>query len=154
MSGRPHSSTRTWVEHTMITSVADVRKVADYPKALADGSVIVSVKLPNGVSSKPVAVRLVKTHPHFGGVRIWYQCPHCLRRCGKLYAPRSNPLLGCRRCLDLSYFLQHRKSNSSALTHWLFYHEGKSRITKRVEKAVGVFQRRLEGGERINLAHL
>lgn len=144
---RPHSSTRTWVEHTMITSVADVRRVADYPKALADGCVIVSVSLPNGVSSKPVAVRLLKTRPNFGGARIWYECPRCLRRSGKLYAPRSNPVLGCRRCLDLAYFLQQRKSLSEAFWHWAFYHGGRSRITTKVGRLVEVFQDCQERGE-------
>ena len=38
----------------------------------------------------------------FGGVRWWFCCPGCKRRCAKLYHDRSSVFL-CRICLDLTY---------------------------------------------------
>lgn len=54
-------------------------------------------------------VRLVRTYPHFGGVRWWFICPlvvngvYCNRRVGKLYSPPGARHFGCRHCYDLSY---------------------------------------------------
>jgi hypothetical protein len=137
-----------------MADMADVRKVSDYPRALADGSVIISANLRSGRRTEPVVVRLTKTRPYFGSERIWLSCPECQRRCGKLYAPESRPVLACRKCHDLVYFLQHRQSASAAFCHWVFYHEGRSRISKKVERVLEVFQDRQERGKRINLAHL
>jgi hypothetical protein len=47
--------------------------------------------------------RLESTHPHFGGVRWWFSCPQCARRCRKLYLPRGQWDLGCRSCHNLTY---------------------------------------------------
>lgn len=40
------------------------------------------------------------TGQHFGGVRRWFICPSCDRRCEVLYAGEA---FRCRVCLDLSY---------------------------------------------------
>lgn len=48
-------------------------------------------------------IRLTPTRPHFGGVRWWFRCPGCGRRCGKLYVPRVGDGPGCRRCHGLAY---------------------------------------------------
>jgi len=53
-------------------------------------------------------VKVVRTHPNFGGVRLWYECPRCGRRAGKLYAIDVE-VLGCRVCLGLAYKCQYRK---------------------------------------------
>lgn len=38
-----------------------------------------------------------------GGVRLWWRCPECSRRCGKLFQPRDASLFACRWCHDLAY---------------------------------------------------
>src|SRR5664279_3396380 len=101
MSGRPHSSTRVWVEHTVMVDVAEVRRIADYDSALENGSVTLSAKLPD---AKAVVGRLPQTYPHFGGIRLWFECPRCRKRCGSLYAPKMHPVIACRDCHNLVYY--------------------------------------------------
>jgi hypothetical protein len=48
------------------------------------------------------AVYLSPTALHFGGMRWWFSCPGCRRRCAKLYLPRGSVFL-CRSCHDLTY---------------------------------------------------
>jgi hypothetical protein len=61
-----------------------------------------------GHKSEPVRQTgaMVTTPLHFGGVRWWFACPRCGRRCGKLYLPPSATLFGCRRCYSLRYAVQ------------------------------------------------
>lgn len=47
-------------------------------------------------------VYLHSTPLNFGGVRWWFSCPRCGRRCAKLYLPRASAFL-CRMCHDLTY---------------------------------------------------
>jgi hypothetical protein len=48
---------------------------------------------------------MVASAPAFGGVRWWFACPTCKRRCGILYSPRalSKLELRCRACWQLRY---------------------------------------------------
>jgi hypothetical protein len=43
------------------------------------------------------------TEPHFGGVRVWFECPRCRTRRGKLYLPPGRDRFACRECYDLQY---------------------------------------------------
>lgn len=45
-------------------------------------------------------VELSYTTPHFGGKRLWLQCPHCGLRVSVLYC---SEIVACRRCLQLIY---------------------------------------------------
>jgi hypothetical protein len=45
---------------------------------------------------------LHSTPLNFGGVRWWFSCPRCRRRCAKLYLPRASAFL-CRKCHNLTY---------------------------------------------------
>jgi hypothetical protein len=47
-------------------------------------------------------VHMDATGCRFGGVRWWFCCPKCRRRCTKLYLPRG-PVFLCRICHDLTY---------------------------------------------------
>ena|SRR2546422_9535406 len=47
-------------------------------------------------------VSLHSTALHFGGVRWWFRCPGCRRRCAKLYHDPSSVFF-CRICNDLTY---------------------------------------------------
>jgi len=47
---------------------------------------------------------LIETTPcNYGGVRWWFLCPICFRRCRILYQPPSQSVFACRVCHDLSY---------------------------------------------------
>jgi hypothetical protein len=49
-------------------------------------------------------IRLESTRTAFNGLRWWYSCPHCTRRCGALYWTQS--AIACRLCLNLHYASQ------------------------------------------------
>ena len=53
--------------------------------------------LPRGMWIMSQWVRITTTPCHFGGVRYWFQCPRCDRRCAILY-PQV-----CRICGDGRY---------------------------------------------------
>ena len=61
----------------------------------------VAINLPNRAESQ--VARLEITHPHFGGVRWWFNCPQCARRCKKLYLPPGQWEIACRLCHHLTY---------------------------------------------------
>src|SRR6266404_5235967 len=65
------------------------------------------------------SVELTWTPCNFGGMRPWYLCPQCGRRCGYLY--RSESEYVCRICLGLG----HRSQRESAF----------DRLMRRVLKA-------------------
>lgn len=46
-------------------------------------------------------IQLEQTVPHFGGVRLWWLCPTCGRRAGKLHLARER--FECRQCGHLAY---------------------------------------------------
>ena len=48
-------------------------------------------------------VSVESTTPNFGGLRQWFICPVCTRRCALLYRSRQHKTIGCRVCLSLSY---------------------------------------------------
>ena len=56
------------------------------------------------LNGKPVEqrVHLDLTPCHLGGSRVWFLCPHCGRRCGKLYGRFERFL--CRKCSDVDYY--------------------------------------------------
>ena len=55
----------------------------------------------------------------FGGVRRWWLCPYCYRRCSKLYSlPRWSCGLGCRSCLRLAYSLENKSKVSRAIERY------------------------------------
>jgi hypothetical protein len=43
------------------------------------------------------------TEPFFGGLRFWWLCPECGRRCGILYLPPKRTYFKCRLCHRLTY---------------------------------------------------
>jgi len=43
------------------------------------------------------------TEAQFGGVRYWFNCPSCWRRCAKLYLPPGGLYFRCRLCYNLTY---------------------------------------------------
>lgn len=60
------------------------------------------------------------TRPFYGGLRRWFTCPNCGRRCAKLYAPDRRSRFACRRCWELVYRSQYVKDPALILVNrWL-----------------------------------
>lgn len=58
-------------------------------------------------------VSLSYTSANFGGERPWFVCPHCHRRCGKLY---GGSRFYCRKCWGLTYASQRERPHDRLLT--------------------------------------
>ncbi len=80
-------------------------------------------------------VSLLPTNCRYGGVRWWFQCPHCLKRARILYFYRDNIL--CRKCHGLWYrsqtverlaCLDRKVEKLGAEERWRYY---KGRSTRR-----------------------
>jgi hypothetical protein len=69
---------------------------------VADG-MIMNLAFSVGGEAIDQSIRILPTHPHFGGVRHWFACPACGGRSSNLHLPPSCPLFLCRRCHGLSY---------------------------------------------------
>ena len=52
-------------------------------------------------------IQLTTSKTRFGGNRIWFICPICKNKKGVIY---TDPLLGCRVCLNLKYKKQRYKN--------------------------------------------
>lgn len=66
----------------------------------------------DGRQTGPVQeIALTATQPHFGGLRLWFVCPECERRCGRLYASDEDWDWQCRVCQGLVYKSQYRREN-------------------------------------------
>ncbi len=48
-------------------------------------------------------IPIVRTFPHFGGHRLWWQCPTCSRRVGKLHMLYAIQGYVCRHCANVTY---------------------------------------------------
>ncbi len=53
------------------------------------------------------------THPHYGGIRLWFECPRCKRRTGALYLDHS---VACRKCYKLAYKSQYESEPLRIIT--------------------------------------
>jgi len=72
-----------------------------------------------------VTVWTETTPCHFGGVRWWWRCPNCTRRCARLFLVTGG--MGCRACLRMIYASQREDAVGRS---W--------RRTQRIERALGV----------------
>ena len=64
----------------------------------------VQIEFPSGGVQ---SIAVVWSWCHFGGGRPWFTCPHCRRRCAKLYCNRGS-YSACRVCYELRYAIQRR----------------------------------------------
>lgn len=60
-------------------------------------------------------ISLTRTYPHFGGYRLWFLCPHCQSRAGKLYLAPGHRYYLCRKCADVTYQSTREMSLSEAM---------------------------------------
>ncbi len=69
-----------------------------------------------------------QTPCRFGGTRLWFQCPGCSRRVGKIYLPSTLYVSGsswrlrvrdfkCRHCYDLTYLQRQDRDLYWTLLH-------------------------------------
>ena len=70
----------------------------------------------NELQERKQVVPLERTAPHYGGVRKWFQCPDCSRRCELLYFRFGH--FACRLCQKIAYQSQSRDT-IDRLTHKL-----------------------------------
>jgi hypothetical protein len=52
---------------------------------------------------RAVLLQVTTTPQPLGGVRRWWRCPRCGRRCGLLVATNPEAPIGCRLCLNARY---------------------------------------------------
>jgi len=87
-------------------------------------------------------VRLVKTAPHFGGVRWYFLCPlvdggkPCSRRVSKLYLPPGGLYFGCRECYGLTYTSSQESHRFDGLFKSLAVSMGRGFTPKDVKQAL------------------
>ena len=62
-----------------------------------------SVEIDVGPSGAVQHVAVVATRQRLGGVRWWFSCPRCERRCAVLYRPRESEHYACRVCTGADY---------------------------------------------------
>jgi hypothetical protein len=60
-------------------------------------------------------IPLTRTFPNFGGYRLWFLCPNCNTRCGKLYLAPGQIYYLCRKCADLTYQSTREMSLAKAM---------------------------------------
>lgn len=73
--------------------------------------------------SRTMTVVVVKTKQPLGGVRLWWLCPICRRRCRVLLVTEPEAPIGCRTCLRARYARDYpgrdRRRQFVALVHGL-----------------------------------
>lgn len=65
----------------------------------------IQVSFPNSAIRQDI--KLTTTPCYIPGKRMWFECPHCRRRCGTLYLSELG-YFSCRLCLSLGYESQRK----------------------------------------------
>jgi hypothetical protein len=82
-------------------------KVTDsvgYTLMFTDAAPELTLFYSNSVQGKRFTrIELTTSGCNFGGVRWWFQCPNCRRRCGAVYLPPGASRFACRHCHELTY---------------------------------------------------
>jgi len=58
---------------------------------------------PTSIEINGQLVKVTATECNYGGIRIWFVCPNCQKRMGKLFRKPMSKSFFCRRCNDLTY---------------------------------------------------
>jgi hypothetical protein len=69
-------------------------------------------------------IRIARTTPYFGGSRLWFLCPHCWRRSGKLYLAPGQIYYLCRGCARLTY-QSTREMSRAKLRRWIMLEDAR-----------------------------
>lgn len=120
--GRPRSTNRILVEECCtVLSTALLSRAHCERIPLNSPSVTVTAMWPAQNESFYSVVRITRTTLPTGGHRVWYLCPACNRRCGRLYLfMEKDRQYSCRLCLNAAYHIQYRKGPRAALLRWLW----------------------------------
>jgi len=62
-------------------------------------------------------IELIHTRCQKGGGRLWFKCPLCAKRCGKLYRPLFSFGYACRKCHELVYRSQYKSATVREIMH-------------------------------------
>jgi hypothetical protein len=82
--------------------IGAMRRQLEKPQLTSeDPSPCVEIKL--GAPGAAQRVAVVATTQRLGGVRWWFSCPGCERRCAVLYRPRESERYTCRICTGAGY---------------------------------------------------
>ncbi|MDP8261906.1 MAG: hypothetical protein P9M13_01215 [Candidatus Ancaeobacter aquaticus] len=73
----------------------------------------------------------------FGGVRLYFQCPSCMKMVNDLYSPGLEKY-ACRHCHKLFYSMQRRHRESS----WELLHKNIHKLNKLERKAANKYLRK------------
>jgi hypothetical protein len=82
---------------------------------LADNQLKLQYRVKSTGRDLDYRIPLTRTYPHFGGHRLWFLCPHCNARVGKLYLAPGQVYYLCRKCADLTYQSTREMSLSDAM---------------------------------------
>jgi hypothetical protein len=93
---------------------------------------------PHAGRSVDCSIRISATHPNYGGQRLWWHCPECDRRCGKLYLAPAELHYLCRQCAQLTY-QSTREMNRAKLWRYL---QSTEKWIERTEQRVRLAQQR------------
>lgn len=63
----------------------------------------------------PLIVQLDRTPQHFGGMRSWFRCPSCARRCAIVMRPPWSSRYACRHCCGVRYLSETSSRKERAL---------------------------------------
>ena len=85
--GKPSGDVSVWVEPERLTLTLSYQWTPSGGERVARGT----------------SFELASTNCHFGGVRHWFRCKWCGRRCAILYGVSGDGYFACRCCLKLGY---------------------------------------------------
>ena len=59
-------------------------------------------------------VKVITTPCNYGGVRFWFECPYCIKKCCIIYHAQSG--WACRKCYRLCYPIENETKTNRAVT--------------------------------------
>ena len=85
-------------------SIDDRPTIGYFPAHISGNGRELEVTVCGGWGNTRQRVGLTTSPCNYGGVRYWFVCPGCLRRCGVLYVHEQ---IACRKCHKLAYESQY-----------------------------------------------
>lgn len=104
--GRPSGPLPTFVE-ACVQLDAVVELARTRRRFPPDGHAVVLTIRADRHAPRVVTIQIVDTRQPLGGVRRWWQCPQCRRRCRFLLLPDASSPIGCRSCLAARYLADY-----------------------------------------------
>jgi hypothetical protein len=102
-SGPQRRSQFQLMEHCAVLKTEELTRGDRQRGPVLDGERIASVFTREGQTSSRQEGSLKLTSCRFGGMRRWFSCPGCGRRCTRLFLPPRRSRYECSRCHGLRY---------------------------------------------------